>query len=68
MTHALVIPILGAAAIVLSGILTQHFRSKAGIPAEFIEHLAGTGIVPKWVSLLNIVGWVLLLVGIVRLF
>lgn len=54
--------------IILSGVLTHSFRKKAGIPKELTEHLPGTGIIPKWVSLLNLGGWALAVWGVIGTF
>lgn len=60
--------ILGAAGIVLSAILTKQRFNKSRLPPKFLKHTAGTGLVPSWVSFLNIVSWVVLGIGVLSLF
>ncbi len=60
--------IIGVIGIVLSAILTQHFVKKNGLPTEMTEQLPGTGVIPKWVSLINLAGWALIVWGVISFF
>ena len=46
-----------------SGLLTEHFLNRSGLGAEDFDAVAGHGIVPGWVSLVNLLGWLGLAVG-----
>ncbi len=60
--------IAGIITIIISGVLTNYFRKKVGFPKELAEHLPGTGVIPKWVSLINLGGWALVAWGGVSIF
>ncbi|MDA2934830.1 hypothetical protein MYX82_10880 [Acidobacteria bacterium AH-259-D05] len=55
--------IAGILAIVFSAVKSRQLT--AHIPPELREHTAGTGIVPSWISLINILGWITVLAGVV---
>lgn len=59
--------IIGVACIALSGILGNVYCSRAGIPRRLRSHTAGMGIVPKWLGLVNLAGWALLVAGVLSL-
>jgi len=59
--------IIGVAGIAVSGVLTKRRFNRSRLPPELLEHTAGTGLVPKWVSLLNIVSWIVLGIGTLSL-
>jgi hypothetical protein len=63
----MVLIIIGIIGIVLSGILTKQSLNKHEIPTELLDQTAGTGLVPKWISLVNITSWVVLGVGVLSL-
>ncbi len=54
---------LGILGIAISGAVTRQAFNRSGLPTELLEHTAGTGLVPKWASALNLLGWGLLLLG-----
>ena len=60
----LILIIFGVIGLVLSSYLTRRFLSGAGIPQGLWNYAPGTGIVPSWVSLINIISWALLGIGI----
>ncbi len=52
----------------IGGILFSAIRSRqlaSHIPPELLEETAGTGIVPSWVSLINIMGWLAIIAGLI---
>lgn len=55
--------IIGIGGILFSVIESRHFASH--IPPEPPEETAGTGIVPSWVSLINILGWLAIATGFI---
>ncbi len=55
--------IVGIGGILLSAIQSRQFASP--IPPELLEETAGTGIVPSWVSLINILGWLAIFAGLI---
>ena len=59
--------IVGLAGIALSAVLTKRRFNKSRLPPVLLEHTAGTGLVPSWVSLINIVSWVVVGVGVLSL-
>ena len=59
---------VGLAAILLSAFLTIRFTRGARRLGVDIDSTAGTGIVPTWVSTLNIGGWILMAIGAVGWF
>ena len=60
--------IIGVVGIVLSAVLTMQQFNKSRLPPELLEHTAGTGLVPSWVSFVNIVSWFILGIGVLALF
>lgn len=70
---ALILIIAGVILIIISGILTNskikdNPVSKNLSPEEVDRYVPQTDIVPKWVSAINILGWVLLVIGVLTLF
>lgn len=60
--------VAGVIGILVSGTMsTRRFKS-TGLPAESWKHTAGTGLVPQWVSFMNLASWVVLALGVVLLF
>jgi hypothetical protein len=60
--------LIGIVGIVLSATLSKQRFNKSRLPPEVQEHTAGTGLVPSWVSLVNIVSWIILGIGVLSLF
>jgi len=58
---------ISLAGIVVSAILTKARFNQSSFPPELLEHTAGTGLVPSWVSLPNMGSWVVLAIGALRL-
>lgn len=58
----------GITGLVLSSILTKSFLNRANLPDDSFEFAAGRGVVPSWVSLLNLSSWLVLGFGVVTLF
>lgn len=63
----MVLIVIGVVGIILSAILTRQKFNRSGLPSQLLEHTAGTGLVPSWVSFLNIASWVILAIGILLL-
>lgn len=61
----MILILLGLVGVVLSGILTKRRFNQSGLPSELLEHTAGKGLVPAWVSALNILSWIVLGIGVV---
>ena len=59
--------VLGVCQIVLSGFLTNRSWRQYGIPVDMRKFTAGTGIVPRWISVVNLMGWGLAAAGLLRL-
>jgi len=59
--------IVGVACVALSAALGHAYCRRAGIPPRFRPYTAGTGIVPKWLSFVNLGGWALLVAGVLGL-
>ncbi len=60
--------IIGFVGIAASALLTRNYWRRAGLHSyEARNASAGTGIVPSWVSLLNLASWLCLLLGVVML-
>jgi len=52
----------------IGGILFSAIRSRQLanlIPLKLLEETEGTGIVPSWVSLTNLLGWLALFAGLI---
>ena len=65
---AVLLAVLGVAAIAVSALLTRMYWRQAGLDNyEDQNESAAEGIVPSWVSLINIAGWISVLVTIVIL-
>lgn len=65
--------LFGVILVVVSGILTrknivQNSTTKNMDWDQIDQHVPGTGIVPTWVSILNIGGWILAVFGIITFF
>ena len=67
----------GVGAILVSGLLTGSYARRnapwiahldAGDRADALNEMAGTGVVPKWVSHINLMGWGLLVIGLILIF
>lgn len=56
--------IIGVMCVVASAVLTREKWRDEGIPPELAEYTAGTGIVPRWVSLINLIGWGAIIIGV----
>jgi len=58
--------IIGILAVLASPILSRQYidRKLPGLPAELTRDVAGRGIVPSWVSTINLVGWGLIVLGV----
>lgn len=54
---------IGAAMLFASGLLTRYFIWKHGIPLKFVDGVPGTGIVPVWVSAMNLASWPIMAIG-----
>jgi len=59
--------LIGVAGIVLSAALTKSQFNKNRLPFDLLEHSAGTGLVPSWVSFINIASWIILVIGVLSL-
>ena len=59
----------GIFGVIASGVLSKRFIDKRApwLRPEQYEIVPGTGIIPKWVSALNLSSWTLLVFGIIRL-
>ena len=59
----------GALGIVISAVISDLKFRRAGIPASRKARMAtaGTGIVPIWVSCLNLASWGAMMIGILML-
>lgn len=59
--------ILGAVAVVVAGVITTRLVTRTfGDSSRFSMMSAqGTGVVPSWVSLINLGGWALIVVGLI---
>jgi len=55
---------LGLLAIVTSGVLTSRYTGASPEAWEASAKRIGAQLVPKWVSLLNIGGWIALVLGV----
>ena len=55
--------IVGIGSILFSAIKSRQFASH--VPPELLEETAGTGIVPSWVSVMHILGWLAIIVGLI---
>jgi hypothetical protein len=60
--------IAGVLGLVASAVLTQSFLRNSGRSVDSFPSSAGKGIVPSWVSLINLGSWVLIAVGLFRAF
>ena len=58
----------GVIGIYLSARKSRSCWAKEGIPPHLRKHTAGMGIVPSWVSVLNIASWGLVILGVLGLF
>jgi len=58
--------IVGIGSILFSAIKSRQLASH--IPPELLEETTGTGIVPSWVSLINILGWLAIIAGFISWF
>ena len=63
----MVLIFVGVVGIALSAVLTKRRFNKSQLPPGLLEHTAGTGLVPSWVSLINIVSWIIVGIGVVSL-
>ncbi len=75
MTIGIILIILGVVLILVSGRLTGHYF-KQRLPldalsshekADMMEASAGKGVIPTWVSGMNLLGWVVAVIGVVVL-
>ena len=53
--------------IVFSWLSSNRRLMDSGVPREFAAEAAGTGIVPKWVSAVGLLSWLVLVAGAVLL-
>lgn len=67
---------LGIAGIITSGVLTGKAAKKnapwmseldPGERADALNETAGTGIVPRWISLVNLASWSAVVIGVLLL-
>lgn len=63
----LVMLVVGIGALLVSGSVTRRRVGEAfgQVDDTSMRMSTGTGVVPKWVSLLNLVGWALIVVGLI---
>ena len=59
--------ILGVIGVALSAVISRRRLNRRGLPPELEKHTAGIGVVPTWVSILNIVSWGLIVLGVLTL-
>ncbi len=68
---AYVLIIIGISGLLLSRSLTKRAWYRAGLtddtPIEVLRATAGTGIVPKYISFINLASWLVLLLGIIKI-
>lgn len=70
-----VLIIAGIVLVIVSGKITRrYFKHRLPLDglsnhdkADLMEASAGTGVVPSWVSLLNLVGWAIGVIGVIVL-
>lgn len=69
MGAAVLVIVLGIAGLVFSGVTSAQLikRRLPGLPREMWDDTAGTGVVPPWVSLANLLSWGALVVGCILL-
>lgn len=63
-----VLIVVGFVGIVVSGNMSTRRFKQSGLPPESWKDTAGTGLVPAWVSFINIGSWVVLVLGVLALF
>ena len=63
----MIIIIIGIICIFFSSSLSKKYLRKSGIPQSEWRGTAGKGIVPTWVSGLNIIAWTLIIIGVLSL-
>jgi hypothetical protein len=59
--------VAGAIAIIVSHVLSVGYARRAGIPPALWSATAGTGIVPRWVSVMGLAGWIMVALGVLAL-
>lgn len=64
---ALCLIVLGVVGILWSGYKTRRSIEQAGVPQKYAAETAGTGIVPKYLSAVNLGSWATLVLGVVLL-
>lgn len=64
---AMIFIALGLAGIIVSASLSKARVKRSGVPREMWEYTAGTGIVPRWISMINLGSWLFVVIGILSL-
>ena len=67
MQTAIITLVASVVCLFVTGNLTASYLKKSGFTNEDWESVAGTGVVPSWVSLLSLASWVGVVVGVVLL-